>query len=426
MRTFLMIALLTASTATLAAGPQTEDLQSVIEAQQQQIDLLLKQLDETREVVLELKEQVDANSQVASEANEKAEILADSMETQSASPYTTTDKQFAGYTRAGQSYFGGYGELHVNMLENQANGGDFNEIDFHRFVLYFAHDFNERTRFMSELEIEHALSGDGQPGEVELEQAYVEYDWATNQSLRAGVFLIPVGILNETHEPPTFYGVERNPVEKNIIPTTWWEAGLQAHGGFADAWRYDAAIHSGLYTTADDNYTVRAGRQKVAKAKFDSGAATGRIRWLGVPGLELSASIQYQDDITQETDPTAGSAWLYTGHVSWRHKAFGLRALYAGWSLDGEGPEAIGADRQNGWYIEPSWRFNDKWGVFARYNRWDNKAGNSDDTEYSQWDIGVNYWLHPNVVFKLDYQDQDAPDGKKELDGWNLGVGYQF
>jgi predicted porin len=53
-------------------------------------------------------------------------------------------------------------------------------------------------------------------------------------------------------------------------------------------------------------------------------------------------------------------------------------------------------------------------------------AGNGADTEYTQWDVGVNYWLHPNVVFKLDYQDQDAPAGKKEMDGWNIGVGYQF
>ena len=413
MRTFLMIALLTASTAGFAADTQMDEMQSVIKTQQEQIDFLLQQLDDTREVVLALKEQVDANAQATVEVNEKAEILADNMESQPVMAESSTR-------------FGGYGEMHANMLENQVTGEDSNVLDLHRFVLFFSHDFNDRTRFMSELEVEHAWSGDGKPGEVELEQAYIEYDWATNQSMRAGVFLVPVGILNETHEPPTFYGVERNPVEKNIIPTTWWEGGLQFHGGFADAWRYDAAFHSGLYTDADDNYAIRAGRQKVAKAKFDSGAATGRIRWLGVPGLELSASVQYQDDITQETDPTAGSAWLYTGHVSWQHKAFGLRALYANWSLDGEGPEEIGADRQNGWYIEPSWRFNDKWGVFARYNRWDNKAGNNNDTEYSQWDIGINYWLHPNVVFKLDYQDQDAPDGNKELDGWNLGVGYQF
>jgi len=419
MRTFFMIALLTISTAGFAADKQMEEMQSVIQAQQQQIDFLLQQLDSTREVVLALKEQVDANAQAATEANEKAEILADNMESQP--ELTEADRQFASSSR-----FGGYGELHANMLENQVTGEDSNVLDLHRFVLYFGHDFNDRLRFMSELEIEHALAGDGKPGEVELEQAYIEYDWAANQSLRAGVFLIPVGILNETHEPPTFYGVERNPVEKNIIPTTWWEGGLAFNGAFADGWRYDAAVHSGLYTGSDDNYAIRAGRQKVAKAKFDSQAVTGRVRWLGVPGLELSASVQYQDDITQETDPTAGSAWLFTGHVSWRHKAFGLRALYANWNLDGAGPEEIGADRQNGWYIEPSWRFNEKWGVFARYNRWDNLAGNNADSEYSQWDLGINYWLHPNVVFKLDYQDQDAPDGMKELDGWNLGVGYQF
>jgi hypothetical protein len=408
-----MIAFLAASTSGFGADTQMDEMQSVIKSQQEQIDFLLQQLDSTRESLLALKEQVEANAQASVEANEKAEILAENIESRPTVSESATR-------------IGGYGELHANMLENQLNGEDSNVLDLHRFVLFFGHEFNDRLRFMSELEVEHAWSGDDKPGEVELEQAYIEYDWANNQSLRAGVFLVPVGILNETHEPPTFYGVERNPVEKNIIPTTWWEGGLSFNGGFADAMRYDAAVHSGLYTGADDNYTIRAGRQKVAKAKFDSQAYTGRLRWLGVPGLELSASIQYQDDITQETDPLAGSAWLYTGHVSWRHKAFGLRALYANWSLDGAGPEAIGADRQKGWYIEPSWRFNEQWGVFARYNRWDNLAGNDSDSQYSQWDLGVNYWLHPNVVFKLDYQNQDAPDGKKELDGWNLGVGYQF
>ena len=347
------------------------------------------------------------------EANEKAEILAESIESQPAVARSAT-------------HLGGYGELHINMLEDQATGEESNVLDFHRFVLFLSHDFNDRLRLNSELEVEHAYSGDNKPGAVELEQAYVEYDWRPGHSLKAGLFLMPVGILNETHEPPTFYGVERNPVEKNIIPTTWWEGGVAFDGSFADAFRYDLALTSGLYTSADDNYAVRAGRQKGAKARFDSQAYTGRLRWLGIPGLELSASAQYQDDITQGTDPLAGGAWLLSGHVAWQREHLGLRALYGDWTLDGEGPEAIGADRQVGWYVEPSWRFNEHWGVFARYNSWDNKAGKGVDSEYAQWDVGVNYWLHPNVVFKLDYQDQDAPDGKKELDGWNLGVGYQF
>jgi len=412
-KTALAAALLAAATPALGLANENDDLRALLEAQQRQIEMLQQQLDATRASMEQLVRQVEDAARVGAEANEKAEILADTLDEPA-------------IAAAPAVKLGGYGELHVNMLENQANGESFNELDLHRFVLFYQHDFTDRIRFNSELEIEHALAGDDAPGEVELEQAYVEYDWADNHSFKAGVFLVPVGMLNETHEPPTFYGVERNPVENRIIPTTWWEGGLAFTGGFGDAFRYDLAGHSGLYTTAGDAYAIRAGRQKTAKARFDSQAYTGRLRWLGIPGLELSASVQYQEDISQETDPLAGAAWLYTGHVAWRKGAFGLRALYADWSLDGAGPASVGADRQSGWYVEPSWRFSEQWGVFARYNQWDNQAGDRADSEYTQWDIGVNFWLHPDVVFKLDYQDQDAPPGKKELDGWNLGVGYQF
>jgi hypothetical protein len=413
MKHLLLAATLVTATTAFAADPVPMDVHALIEAQQKQIELLQQQLDATQASLTALKQQVEENTVASEEANVKAEILAENIEDQPAAESSRTT-------------LGGYGELHANLLENKLTGEENNMLDFHRFVLFFNHEFTDRLRFTSELEIEHAVSGGDEPGEVELEQAYIEYDWADNHALRAGIFLVPVGILNETHEPNTFYGVERNPVEKNIIPTTWWEGGLSLNGQIADGWRYDFAAHSGLFTTADDKYAIRAGRQKVAKARFDSQAFTGRVRWLGLPGLELSGSVQYQQDITQETDPFAGGAWLYTGHLAWQRGHFGLRALYAHWSLDGEGPKAIGADKQNGWFIEPSWRFNEKWGVFARYNSWDNQAGNTFDSEYTQWDLGVNYWLHPNVVFKFDYQDQTAPDGKKELDGWNLGVGYQF
>ena len=76
--------------------------------------------------------------------------------------------------------------------------------------------------------------------------------------------------------------------------------------------------------------------------------------------------------------------------------------------------------------MEPSWRFDERWGVFARYSDWDNQAGGSLDTAYSQWDVGLNYWLEEGVVLKLDYQRQDAPAGKDQLDGLNLGVGLSF
>jgi hypothetical protein len=84
-----------------------------------------------------------------------------------------------------------------------------------------------------------------------------------------------------------------------------------------------------------------------------------------------------------------------------------------------------GASEQTGFYIEPSYKLNEKLGLFARYSQWDNSAASATDSEISQLDLGVNYWLHPNVVFKLDYQNQDAP-GEAGYDGINMGVGYSF
>ncbi len=240
---------------------------------------------------------------------------------------------------------------------------------------------------------------------------------------KAGLFLVPVGILNETHEPPTFYGVERNAVEKNIIPTTWWEGGAALAGEVAPALSYDLAVTSGLNvpTSGSSAYKIRNGRQKVAEAVAEDLAYTARLKWTGMPGVEVAGSVQYQDDVTQSAEGV--SAMLLEAHAVVTQGPFGLRALYATWDLDGNGPEAAGRDEQTGWYIEPSYKITSKLGVFARYSAWDNNAGSSAETEITQMDFGVNFWPHENVVLKADFQNQDdAADD----DGFNLGVGYYF
>lgn len=321
--------------------------------------------------------------------------------------------------------FGGYGELHYNNLDGKNGGKDKKQMDFHRFVMFTGYEFSDKLRFFSELELEHSLSGDGKPGEVELEQAYIEYDINNTYTAKAGLFLLPIGFLNETHEPPTFYGVERNNVEKNIIPTTWWEGGAGLMAKYDNGLSWGAYVHSGLNTSADNKYAVRKGRQKVAEAKAEDLAATVNVKYTGVPGLELGAAVQYQQDVTQGADAAAGSATLFEAHAAYQVENFSVRALYATWSLDGAGPEAIGADEQTGYYIEPSYRINESVGVFARYSNWDNQAGDSSEKGYDQVDVGVNWWLHPQVVIKADYQMQEKESGE-EVNGINLGVGYHF
>jgi phosphate-selective porin len=326
---------------------------------------------------------------------------------------------------------GGYGELHFNNLEDKNGDSDKDQLDFHRFVLFVGHEFTDDLRFFSELELEHSLAGDGKPGEVELEQAYIEYDMTEQHRVKGGLFLLPVGILNETHEPDTFYGTERNAVEKNIIPTTWWEGGVMFSGNIANGFAYDLAVHSGLDVSKEGTKTsfkIRDGRQKVAKAQANDLAYTGRLKWTAIPGVELGATVQYQEDITQGNIAGSDGAVLFETHAVIQRGAFGLRALYAQWDLEGDAPEVAGYDEQMGWYVEPSYKINEYFGVFARYSEWDNQAGSSAiDSEFEQIDLGINWWPHKNVVVKLDYQFQDAEDDTAtELEGLNIGLGYQF
>ena len=333
---------------------------------------------------------------------------------------------------AEKTRFGGYGEMHLNKLKNNGPKGDKDELDFHRFILFMGHEFNDQIRLFSELEFEHAVTGgtnglgNPNPGKVELEQAYLDFTLNDTLSAKAGVFLIPVGIISETHEPPTFYGVERNPVESKIIPATWWEGGVSVTARLGNSFTVDGAITSGLKSASTKNYTVREGRQMTTEAIAKDPAYTARLKWAGLPGVELAGSVQYQADITQSTDPTAGAAMLYEAHAVVNKGPLGMKALYARWNLHGSGPKSVGANQQSGWYVEPAYKFSEQWGVFARHSRWDNQRGDAADSGYGQTDVGVNYWPHPDVVIKLDFQNQQSPAGKDEYDGFNLGVGYQF
>ena len=351
---------------------------------------------------------------------------------------TATDEAIKAQVKlSNKTTLGGYGELHYNAHRDDDGDNHKSQIDFHRFVLFINHEFNDKMRLVSELELEHSLAGDGAPGEVELEQAYIEYDLSQKTSLIGGLFLVPVGILNETHEPPTFYGVERNDVEKNIIPTTWWEGGAMVQHEIMDGLSTNLAVTSGLKSDdpSEDKYKPRKARQKVAEADASTLAYTGRLKYTAVPGLELAGTINYQDNFCQDEIDNCGAATLYETHAVYNRANFGLRALYAWWDIDGSAVKAIGADEQYGYYIEPSYRVNNAWtmgqdiGFFGRYAVWNNADGSAggSENEYQQYNAGVNWWIDKDVVVKMDYQIQDNGSAvSKTLDGLNLGLGYQF
>ncbi|MFT7685601.1 MAG: hypothetical protein ACI9FB_000944 [Candidatus Azotimanducaceae bacterium] len=415
----LVVTLSSLSLPSLAAAPSLEEIWALVQAQQSKIEMLEEELNSSKnrleEAQLRLNQKSESQQSRIADTEEAIEQTVAAIE-------TTMKTQ-------SNSNFGGYGELHYNNLESKE------EIDLHRFVLFFSHQFNEKLSFFSELEVEHSIAGEGKVGEVEVEQAFIQWDYAVNHRAKAGVFLLPIGLINETHEPDTFFGIERNNVEKNIIPATWWEGGIAFDGEITPGWSYDLAVHSGLRLDTDNTSgskrsSIRSARQKVGKAAAESLAYTARLRFNGIPGVQWNTSLQYQSDLSQNDVDGIGigeiDATLFETSLDYRSGGFGLRALYARWDIDNE-IETLnpGSDEQVGWYIEPSYRFG-KLGLFTRFGQYDLTAGSGvASNEQEQIDIGLNYWIHENVVLKLDYQIQDN-EANSDNDGFNLGVGYSF
>ena len=201
-------------------------------------------------------------------------------------PASSPTPKAAGETMRTMPY-AGYMEMHLNQAT-----GEPTTLDFHRFVLLFGHTFSPRIKFWSELEIEHALvEGGEESGEIEVEQAYLDFFLKPELNFRAGILLAPVGIINERHEPPAFYGVERPFVDTVIIPTTWFDAGFGIHGDLGRGFSYK------LYGMAPPDATgfsaeegIRGGRQSGFLSVVNDLGVTGRVEYRGVPRLTLGSS----------------------------------------------------------------------------------------------------------------------------------------
>ncbi|MFA7553811.1 MAG: porin [Spongiibacteraceae bacterium] len=401
-RTLLAITMASIAAANVQAAdaPSMEEMWNIIQQQQAEIQ--------------RLKNQVNKNDEKLEITEVKLEATAEAVDS------VSTGNLAKAAQWASKTSIGGYGEHHFNHFEDKDD-----LVDAHRFVVYFGHQFTDTVRLFSEVELEHGLveGGEDSPGEVELEQAYIEWDFAAKHSVVIGQYLIPVGVINETHEPDSFYGAERNPVEKNIIPATWWETGVMTQGEIMPGLSYNMAVHSGL--KVDDDGTVRGGRQKSANATAEDLAYTGRLKYTGVKGLEIAATYQHQQDITQGVSMDGNDATLLEAHVRYQISGLTVTGLWVEWDIDGEGFELNGTDKQKGWYVEASYKVLPNLGVFIRQNTYDNFAGNNVDTEVKQFDYGVNYWLTETVVIKADYSDEDKK-GSTDNDAFNLGLGWSF
>ena len=327
---------------------------------------------------------------------------------------------------------GGYGELHYTNLSTEGKAHK-EEVDFHRYVLFFNHEFNDKLRLFTELELEHSLAGDGKKGEIELEQAWLQYDVTHEAAVRAGILLMPVGILNEIHEPDTFYGVDRNLVETKIIPATWWEAGLAGQYQFDNGLQVDAMISSGLDMSDAGKFGyIRKGRKKVSQQTANDPLFALRLKYTGITGLRLSGTIIHQTNMAQSKAVDIGSGTLVETHAIYNQHigpgTFTAKGMYSQWFIDINDASKQGADNQTGYFLEPSYRMPTPYGdvgIYGRYSYLDYYTGTAAN-EYDVWEGGLNWWIDKNVVVKADWQHQNKRNDLGDIRGFNLGLGYQF
>jgi hypothetical protein len=339
----------------------------------------------------------------------------------------------------------GYMDFHFNKLE-----GEDAILDFHRFVLLFTHSFTPRIRFVSELELEHALvEGLEEAGELELEQAYVDFLLTRSFNVRAGMLLVPMGIINERHEPPVFNGVERPFVDTVIVPTTWFDVGAGVHGEIGRGLRYRAYVMApldALEFSAEEG--IRGGIQKGAEANVRNVAVTGRAEYLGVPDLTVGVSFWSGESSfsVPRLDTTVRVGEL---DARYQRERLELRGQFAQVAIGdaarlnesiertvGVSPNI--ARTLRGFYGEAAYRV---WAqgsprdlvAFVRYENFDTQFRMPEgflplkEFDRDAWVFGLTYYPDPDVAVKIDYVRLRSQSGLvRTPNSVNVGLGWWF
>lgn len=425
-----------AAESSAAGGDKTQRLEQQIDALSEQLKALKSELDQMK-------------GQGQALAQQQAEIAA-----KVAAPSPLEDLSLWGY---GEVYY-----------THPIHDGSKTQADLARAVFGIGYRFDDKTVFNSEFEIEHAVSSADDPGEFEVEQFYVDHQFSKYASVKGGLFLIPSGLLNLSHEPTHFYGVQRNFVETLIIPATWREGGVGMHGDTDIGIDWDVGLTTGVnlgnreinpsepqYATAlelgiNGVGPLQATHQELALANAQHLSQYLAVGYKGTPGLNLGTSVFTGNAAVPATPAGLPNqrVTLWEAHGRWTPGKFDLAALYARGTISNTGafnaanpgisnptPSAF-----NGWYLQGAYNAwqNATYRIapFLRWEFYNMGAGyegiapgfspvpagfpaNADHV----WTAGANFYVTPHVVLKADWQNFRS---NKDLSRFDLGLGLDF
>lgn len=433
----------------------------------EQLDRMQREMDELRGRVRTLEQEhaaapapppAAAAAPVAKESERKIDVLAREVEGLKSKIVLPESKELKSYYGLGPAAskvyqvdrglsIGGYGEFNFQKFVSDQHGAR-DRFDVARFVLYTGYKFTDRIILNSELEFEHAVVAGDKEGEAEVE--FLSLDFLAWQQLnfRTGLLLVPMGFLNEIHEPPFFYGVFRPQVEERIIPTTWREGGVGVFGTLAPGLDYRAYVLNGLNAKGFESAGISEGRQEGSLAISDDFAGTGRLDYALFPGTLIGGSFWVgdsgQDDVYAGRKPGVFTL-VWETHAQVRYRGLEMRALGAFIDIHDadlvsqELGETIGKN-QYGFYVEAAYDVlplvfpgtTQFFAPFFRYENFDTQdavprgfarvPGNA----VQLYTVGASYKPHPQVVLKLEYRNFDAGRKAPTPDDFNVGAGFVF
>lgn len=354
---------------------------------------------------------------------------------------------------------GGYAQLEFTQQINDTVKHNA-LIDVHRAVIFMGYKFNDRTHFVSEFEFEHV-------NEVAVEQAFLNYRIKKWLDVRAGLMLIPMGIINEYHEPPTFNGVLRPNLDNKIVPTTWRELGAGFTGKFDRIFlKYQLYAINGFNGydgggkfKGDDG--LRGGRQKGIKSLMTAPDFSTKLDYYGIKGLKIGAAGYFgksesklfeglwKEDTLQNAQAKADSSQIgimmlgFDARYEWKGVEVRAQYIVANLSNTKQYNKLTGKDlgaAMNGYYVEAGYnvlesykKTENKLVIFARYERFDThasvEAGTTRNDSYNRTNItaGLSFKVAKGAVFKGDYQmTSTAKDKDVSKNFINLGLGIWF
>jgi hypothetical protein len=277
----------------------------------------------------------------------------------------------------------------------------------------------------------------------------VDYLANDHLTLRGGMVLLPLGLINEFHEPTVFTGAKRPETEQRILPTTWRENGAGILGSVGVV-NFRAYVTNGLRGAGFSSAGLRGGRQNGAKALAANLAFSGRLDVTAMPGVVAGLGLYKggsgQEQVVLEGARLAVGTTVVEVHGRAQMRGFDLRALFAQGSIDqaeqvnlalNRPADSPIADTMQGGYVQASYNIFSQTATelalspYVRYEQIDTQHGVP--TGFARnlrhdgifKTLGIEMKPIQNVAIKTDYQwvTNEAGTGRNQF---NVNLGYAF